>query len=291
MPARIIDGKSLAASIRKGVALEVAAHERQIGRVPSLHVLLVGEDPASMIYVRHKERDAVEVGMRGYVHRMPASTTEQQLLGLISELNADPAVNAILVQLPLPESIRAPRVLEAVDPQKDVDGFHPKNVGALWSGLPALAPCTPLGCLRLLREAEVETQGARALVVGRSNIVGKPMAALLLAEHATVTIAHSRTVDLAARCREADILVAAIGRPKMISGEWLKAGAAVIDVGMNRDQEGRLCGDVDFASASEVAACITPVPGGVGPMTRAMLLENTLSAARMQLAAIRAASV
>jgi len=290
MPARIIDGKSLAASIRQRVAIEVAAYQHEVGRVPALHVLLVGEDPGSMIYVRHKERDANEVGMQGRVLRLPESTTEQQLLGLISELNADRAVNAILVQLPLPESIRASRVLEAVDPQKDVDGFHPKNVGALWSGLPALTPCTPLGCMRLLQEAKVKTKGARALVVGRSNIVGKPMAALLLAEHATVTMAHSRTVDLAERCREADILVAAIGRPKMISGDWLKAGAAVIDVGMNRDQDGRLCGDVDFSSAAEIAACITPVPGGVGPMTRAMLLENTLSAARMQAGATRAPS-
>jgi methylenetetrahydrofolate dehydrogenase (NADP+)/methenyltetrahydrofolate cyclohydrolase len=241
--------------------------------------VLAGDDPASAIYVRNKEKAAQEVGMAGQVHRLADSVGEAELLALVRNLNADAKVDGILVQLPLPEGVRTEQVLGAVDPTKDVDGFHPVNVGSLWSGKEALIPCTPRGCMRLIREAGVEPNGLRAVVVGRSNIVGKPMAALLLAAHATVTIAHSRTRELDALCREADILVAAVGRPKMIRGDWIKPGAVVIDVGMNRDNNGKLCGDVDFATAESVAGAITPVPGGVGPMTIAMLLESTLVAA------------
>jgi methylenetetrahydrofolate dehydrogenase (NADP+)/methenyltetrahydrofolate cyclohydrolase len=253
-------------------------HERH-GRPPGLHVVLAGEDPGSAVYVRNKDKAAKEAGFAGEVHRLPATVTLDALLGLVRELNGREEVDGILVQLPLPAGIPSGPVLELVRPDKDVDGFHAVNVGALWSGGKALVPCTPRGCVRLLREAGVKIEGARAVVVGRSNIVGKPMAALLLAESATVTIAHSRTVDLPAVCREADILIAAVGRPKMILGSWIKPGAAVIDVGMNRDENGKLCGDVDFASAEPVAGVITPVPGGVGPMTIAMLLENTIAAA------------
>jgi methylenetetrahydrofolate dehydrogenase (NADP+)/methenyltetrahydrofolate cyclohydrolase len=276
----ILDGKTMAASVRAEVARGVEEFARRHGRPPGLHVVLAGDNPASAVYVKNKEKSAREVGMAGEVHRLPATVGEGDVLALVHRLNQDASVDGILVQLPLPGGVREAPVLLALDPAKDVDGFHPHNVGRLWSGQPGLVPCTPRGCMRLLREARVELRGARALVVGRSNIVGKPMAALLLAEHATVTLAHSRTVDLPARCREADVLVAAIGRARMIHGDWIKPGAVVIDVGMNRDEAGKLCGDVDTAAAASVAGWITPVPGGVGPMTIAMLLENTLLAAR-----------
>ena len=283
MTARILDGKAIAQKVRdevrEGVSRFIAAH----GRPPGLDVLLVGEDPASVIYTRNKEKASNEVGMRGRLHRLPAETHEDELLRRLAELNADPSVDGILVQLPLPRQIREARVLDAVDPAKDVDGFHPVNAGLLSTGRPALVPCTPKGCMRLLAEAGADLAGARAVVVGRSNIVGKPMAQLLLAAHATVTIAHSRTRDLAAVCREADVLVAAVGKTRLIQGDWVKDGAIVIDVGMNRTAEGKLAGDVDFDAAQARASWITPVPGGVGPMTIATLLENTLRAARARL--------
>lgn len=284
MTATIIDGKAIAAKVRQEVAAGVAEFRAAHGRAPGLHVILAGEDPASTVYVRNKEKGALEAGLVGVVHRLSAQVSEAQLLGLIHELNQDDTVDGILVQLPLPKGLRSQRILDEIRPSKDVDGFHPVNVGALWSGLPGLVPCTPWGSIRLLEEAKVELVGKRALIVGRSNIVGKPMAALLLSRHATVTIAHSKTADLPERCREADILVAAIGQAKMIQGNWIKPGAAVIDVGMNRDENGKLCGDVDTAAAMNVAGCITPVPGGVGPMTIAMLLNNTLTAARARVA-------
>ncbi|MGE5784738.1 MAG: bifunctional methylenetetrahydrofolate dehydrogenase/methenyltetrahydrofolate cyclohydrolase FolD [Myxococcales bacterium] len=284
MTATIIDGKAIAAKVRSEAATAVQAFRQAHGRAPGLHVVLAGEDPGSTVYVRNKEKDALEAGFAGVVHRLPATISEQSLLGLIGELNQDPNVDGILVQLPLPKGLRSQLILDAVDPAKDVDGFHPVNVGALWSGLPGLVPCTPRGCIRMLDESKIEIAGKRALVVGRSNIVGKPMAALLLGRHATVTMAHSKTQDLPTRCREADILVAAIGQAKMIKADWIKPGAVVIDVGMNVDENGKLCGDVDTKAAMEVASAITPVPGGVGPMTRAMLLDNTLSAAKARLA-------
>jgi methylenetetrahydrofolate dehydrogenase (NADP+)/methenyltetrahydrofolate cyclohydrolase len=249
-------------------------------------VVLVGEDPASQIYTRNKEKSSNEVGMRGKLHVLPVSTTEEQLVALIRELNTDDAVDGILVQLPLPKQIDDKRVLDLLDPKKDVDGFHPYNVGLLSVGRKGLVPCTPVGCMRLLAMAEAELKGARAVVVGRSNIVGKPMAQLLLAQHATVTIAHSRTRDLAGVCREADVLIAAVGQTQMIRGDWVKPGAVVIDVGMNRlalpDGKTKLVGDVMFDEAKERASAITPVPGGVGPMTIACLLQNTLAAATMR---------
>ncbi len=278
--ANVLDGKAVAATVREEVAKGVEAFRRSHGRAPGLHVVLAGDDQASAVYVRNKEKAAKEVGIEGEVHRLPATIGAGDLLALVHRLDADPAVDGILVQLPLPGGIDDKPILEAIDPAKDVDGFHAVNVGALWTGQKGLVPCTPRGVLRLLREGGVDPKGARAIVVGRSNIVGKPVAALLLAEHATVTLAHSRTKDLAAVVREHDIVIAAVGRAKMIQGDWLRPGAAVIDVGMNRDENGKLCGDVDFASAEKVAGVITPVPGGVGPMTIAMLLENTLTAAR-----------
>ncbi len=280
MSAKILDGKAISQKVRdevkEGVARFVEAH----GRPPGLDVVLVGEDPASVVYTRNKEKASNEVGMRGRLHRLPAETTEGELLRQIAALNADPLVDGILVQLPLPRAIREHRVLDAIDPAKDVDGFHPVNAGLLATGRPGLVPCTPRGCMRLLAEAGAALAGARAVVVGRSNIVGKPMAQLLLAEHATVTIAHSRTRDLAAVCREADVLVVAVGKRAIVGGDAVKEGAIVIDVGMNRNEAGKLCGDVDFDAAKERASWITPVPGGVGPMTIACLLENTLRAAR-----------
>lgn len=284
MTATIIDGKAIAAKVRSEAAVAVKAFRSAHGRAPGLHVILAGEDPGSTVYVRNKEKDAVEAGFAGVVHRLPASVSEDHLLGLVRELNQDATVDGILVQLPLPKGLRSQLILDAIDPKKDVDGFHPINVGALWSGLPGLVPCTPRGCIRMLDEAGVSIAGKRALVVGRSNIVGKPMAALLLGRHATVTMAHSKTRDLPERCREADILVAAIGQRKMIQGSWIQPGAVVIDVGMNTDEHGKLCGDVDTKAAMEVASAISPVPGGVGPMTRAMLLDNTLQAAKIRLA-------
>ncbi|NUP10346.1 MAG: bifunctional methylenetetrahydrofolate dehydrogenase/methenyltetrahydrofolate cyclohydrolase FolD [Polyangiaceae bacterium] len=278
MTARIIDGKAIAKKVRDEVAERVRGLVSAHGRAPGLDVVLVGEDAASVVYTRNKEKAAIEVGVRGRLHRLPAETTEAELLSVIRKLNEDPTVDGILVQLPLPKHIREQSVLDAIDPDKDVDGFHPHNAGLLLSGRPHLVPCTPVGCMRLLREAGVELSGARAVVVGRSNIVGKPMAQLLLAANATVTIAHSKTRDLPGLCREADVLIAAIGRAKMIGADFVKPGAAVIDVGINRGEDGKLCGDVDYEPAKEKASAITPVPGGVGPMTIACLLENTLRA-------------
>lgn len=282
MSARIIDGKAFAAGIRAEVAAGVARLQAQAGATPGLAVVLVGEDPASQVYVRNKGLQTLEAGMASFEHKLPAETPEADLLALVARLNADPAVHGILVQLPLPAHIRAEAVIEAIDPAKDVDGFTIANVGRLATGQKAMAPCTPLGCLLMLRDHLGDLSGAEAVVVGRSNIVGKPMAQLLLGDNATVTLAHSRSRDLGAICRRADILVAAVGRPEMIPGAWVKPGATVIDVGINRierDGRTRLVGDVDFASAAAVAGAITPVPGGVGPMTIACLLANTLTAA------------
>jgi methylenetetrahydrofolate dehydrogenase (NADP+)/methenyltetrahydrofolate cyclohydrolase len=285
MPARILDGKAISQKVRDEVKANVTAFTARHGRPPGLDVVLVGENPASVVYTRNKEKMAVEVGIRGKLHKLPAETSEADLLALIAQLNADPAVDGILVQLPLPRQIQENRVLDALDPRKDVDGFHPINAGLLVSGRPGLVPCTPRGCMRLLAETGVALAGARAVVVGRSNIVGKPMAHLLLAQHATVTLAHSRTRDLPAVCREADVLVAAVGKTRMVQGDWVKEGAIVIDVGINRTDDGKLCGDVDTEAALARASWITPVPGGVGPMTIACLLENTLLAAEARIAA------
>jgi methylenetetrahydrofolate dehydrogenase (NADP+)/methenyltetrahydrofolate cyclohydrolase len=283
--ARIIDGKAIAAEVRAGVAAEVADLIRQGRPAPGLAVVLVGEDPASQVYVRNKGVQTREAGMRSIEHRLPAETAEAELLALVARLNADPEVHGILVQLPLPPQIDAARVIEAIAPAKDVDGFTIANVGRLAVGEAAMVPCTPLGCLMLLRDALGSLAGREAVVLGRSNIVGKPMAQLLLRDSATVTIAHSRTRDIAEVCRRAEILVAAVGRPEMVPGAWIRPGATVIDVGINRvatETGSRLVGDVDFASAAEVAGAITPVPGGVGPMTIACLLANTLTAACRQ---------
>lgn len=274
MTARLIDGKSVAADLRATVAARV----RELDFVPGLTVVLVGDDPASAVYVRTKDRAVREAGIEPRTIRLPADTPQAVLLRRIEALNEDPAVDGILVQLPLPRHIDTYAIIAAVDPAKDVDGFHPINVGALADGRPQLVPCTPLGVMKLLAATGIGTTGARALVLGRSTIVGRPMAALLLAADATVTIAHSRTRDLAAECRRADILVAAIGKPEMIPPNWIQPGATVIDVGINRRPDGRLVGDVGFA-CRDVAGAITPVPGGVGPMTVACLLENTLTAA------------
>ena len=282
MTARLIDGKAAAAELRASVAVEVAKFRAQKGRAPGLAVVLVGEDPASAVYVRNKGKATGEAGMASFEHKLPADTSENELLELVERLNADPAVDGILVQLPLPGHIDADRVLTSIDPDKDVDGFHPVNAGRLAIGLDGFVPCTPLGCLKLLRAELGDLTGKEAVVIGRSNIVGKPMALLLLGDHCTVTIAHSRTRELPQMVRRADIVVAAVGRPEMVKGDWLKPGATVIDVGINR-VEGRLVGDVDFASASTVAGAISPVPGGVGPMTIACLIRNTMvSAARRE---------
>ena len=278
MTARIIDGKAVAATLRSQVAEGVATFQAQTGRAPGLAVVLVGEDAASSVYVRSKGKATVAAGMVSVEHRLPADAEQAALMALVAELNADPAIDGILVQLPLPSHMDAQAVISAIDPNKDVDGFHPANAGRLATGLPALVPCTPLGCLMLLKSVHPSLSGLDAVVVGRSNIVGKPMAQLLLGESCTVTIAHSRTRDLPARLRAADIVVAAVGIPRMIRGDWIKPGATVIDVGINRTETG-LVGDVDFAGAVEVAGAITPVPGGVGPMTIACLLRNTLEAA------------
>lgn len=290
MTAQILDGKQLAETLRAEVKRGVLAFVAEHGRAPGLDVVLVGEDPASQVYTRNKEKQAKEVGIRGKLHTLPAETTEEELVALLQKLNADDAVDGILVQLPLPKQIEEQRILDLIRPEKDVDGFHPVNAGLLASGRPSLVPCTPRGCMKLLERAGVKLSGARAVVIGRSNIVGKPVAQLLLAESATVTIAHSRTKDLPALCREADVLVAAVGRAEMVRGDWVKEGAVVIDVGINRvDVPGtgktRLVGDVAYEEASARAAAITPVPGGVGPMTIACLLENTLVAARARIAA------
>ena len=283
MSAEIIDGKAFAAKIRAEVAQECAAFRAQTGVQPGLAVVLVGNDAASEVYVRNKGIQAKEAGFNSLEYRLPAETTQSELLAQVAALNADPQVHGILVQLPLPAHLDADAVLNAIAPDKDVDGFHPVNVGRLWTGNPVSIPCTPLGCALILKDRLGDLSGKRAIVIGRSNIVGKPMAALLLAANATVTIAHSRTADLAARCREADIVIAAVGKPELVRGDWLKAGATVLDVGINRIAEGektRLVGDVHFASAVEVASAITPVPGGIGPMTIACLLRNTLACAK-----------
>jgi methylenetetrahydrofolate dehydrogenase (NADP+)/methenyltetrahydrofolate cyclohydrolase len=285
MAARLIDGKAAAADLRARIAVEVAKFRVATGRAPGLAVVLVGEDPASAVYVRSKGKATVEAGMLSFEHKLPAGISEGKLIDLIEELNTDPAVDGILVQLPLPAHIDPNAVILAIDPDKDVDGFHPVNAGRLAIGLPGFTPCTPLGCLKMLKAELGDLSGKDAVVIGRSNIVGKPMATLLLGEHCTVTIAHSRTRDLPEVVRRADIVVAAVGRPGMVTGDWLKAGATVIDVGINRvageGGNSHLTGDVDFASASQVAEAITPVPGGVGPMTIACLIRNTMvSAAR-----------
>ena len=280
--ADIIDGKAFALGLRERIGREVAELQAAEGITPGLAVVLVGDDPASHVYVRNKNKSTLEAGMNSWEHRMPATASHDAVMAKVHELNADDAVDGILVQLPLPAQVDALAVLDAVDPAKDVDGFHVINVGRLSTGQNALVPCTPLGCTMLLKDRLGELKGLEAVIVGRSNIVGKPMAQLLLAEHCTVTVAHSRTADLPSVCRRADILIAAVGRPEMVAGDWIKPGATVIDVGINRierDGKNKLVGDVDFAAARRVAGAITPVPGGVGPMTIACLLHNTLTAA------------
>ncbi|QPC44400.1 bifunctional methylenetetrahydrofolate dehydrogenase/methenyltetrahydrofolate cyclohydrolase FolD [Kaustia mangrovi] len=286
MTAEIIDGKAFAAGLRAQVGEEVAALKARHGLKPGLAVVLVGEDPASQVYVRNKARQTVEVGMASFEHRLDVATPQAELLALVERLNRDPEVHGILVQLPLPDQIDTAKVLDAIDPAKDVDGFHVINAGLLATGQKAMVPCTPLGCYMLLKERIGDLSGLEAVVVGRSNIVGKPMAQLLLQANCTVTVAHSRTRDLPGVCRRADILVAAVGRPEMVRGDWVKPGATVIDVGINRipapergEGKHRLVGDVAFEEAREVAGAITPVPGGVGPMTIACLLANTVTAA------------
>ncbi|MGH6746710.1 methylenetetrahydrofolate dehydrogenase (NADP+)/methenyltetrahydrofolate cyclohydrolase [Novosphingobium sp. PhB57] len=285
---RIIDGKAFAEGLRTRIAAVAADFEAKAGRKAGLAVVLVGEDPASQVYVRNKGKQTVAAGMESFEHKLPADASEADLLAVVEQLNADPAVDGILVQLPLPAHMNEQKVIATINPDKDVDGFHVVNVGRLATGLPGFVPCTPLGCVMLLKDRLGSLSGLDAVVIGRSNIVGKPMAQLLIAESCTVTVAHSRTKDLADVVRRADIVVAAVGRPEMVKGDWIKPGATVIDVGINRvprtDQgaeEGktRLVGDVDFASAAEVAGAITPVPGGVGPMTIAVLLRNTIVAA------------
>jgi len=281
MTAKVIDGKLFAANVRAQVQVQVAKLREEHGIQPGLAVVLVGEDPASQVYVRNKHASTLEVGMASFEHRLAIDTSEADLLALVQSLNADPAVHGILVQLPLPAHLNSELIINSIDPAKDVDGFHISNVGLLGTGQKSMVPCTPLGCLMMLRDHHGSLAGLNAVVVGRSNIVGKPMAQLLLGDSCTVTIAHSRTKDLAAVCRGADILVAAVGRPEMITGDFVKPGATVIDVGINRiERDGRtkLVGDVDYASAAAVAGAITPVPGGVGPMTIACLLANALTA-------------
>jgi methylenetetrahydrofolate dehydrogenase (NADP+)/methenyltetrahydrofolate cyclohydrolase len=287
MTARIIDGKAIAADLRGKVKDAVHRLLRDRGLVPGLAVVLVGRNPASEVYVRNKSKAVNESGMRPFDQRLPETVDEAELLALIAQFNADPAVNGILVQLPLPPRIDQQKIIAAIDPAKDVDGFHPLNAGRLASGLPGLAPCTPLACILLAKTVHASLASMEAVVIGRSNIVGKPVAQLLLAENATVTVAHSKTRDLPAVCRRADLLIAAIGRPEMIRGDWIKPGATVIDVGINRVAgEGgkpRIVGDVAYAEAAKVAGALTPVPGGVGPMTIACLLLNTLRVACAQM--------
>jgi methylenetetrahydrofolate dehydrogenase (NADP+) / methenyltetrahydrofolate cyclohydrolase len=287
--AQLLDGKALAERVRRQVAEETGSFIAQTGVVPGLTVVLVGEDPASQVYVRNKAAACKAAGMNGHALRLPANISEAELLSTIERLNSDPAVHGILVQLPLPTHINESIVVECVDPAKDVDGFHPANFGLLAAGTPRFVPCTPLGIRDLLLDAGIETRGAHAVVLGRSRIVGRPLAFLLLQKgiggEATVTVCHTATRDVAAFAREADILFVAMGRPELVTADWVKPGAVVIDVGMHKGKGGRLCGDVEFESVSLVASHITPVPGGVGPMTIAMLLKNTLQAARMAVAA------
>lgn len=286
--AEIIDGKQVAQSARARVADEVVVLKREHGITPGLSVVLVGANPASEVYVRNKSRQTEAVGMVSTMHRLPAGTSPEELLKLVAELNTDPSVHGILVQLPLPRQIDETAVVEAVDPAKDVDGFHPENVGRVATGAGGIAPCTPLGCVILAKTVQPDLSGAEAVVIGRSNIVGKPLAQLLLKENCTVTVAHSRTRELPAVARRADLLFAAVGRAEMVRGDWIKPGAVVVDVGINRleprsgEDKGRLVGDVAFDEAQRVAGAITPVPGGVGPMTIACLLANTVNAARAQ---------
>lgn len=283
---KIIDGKAFAATLREQIAQDVAKLKQERGITPGLAVVLVGDDPASEVYVRNKGKATTEAGMESFEFKLPSDTYEETLLAKIEELNHDPRVHGILVQLPLPKQIREQAVIEAIDPAKDVDGLHPVNAGKLWADLPGLAPCTPLGCIILLKESVGNLAGMHAVVIGRSKLVGKPIAGLLLREHCTVTICHSRTKDLESQVRKADIVIAAVGMPELVRGDWIKPGAAVIDVGINRvidfNGKSRLVGDVAFAECAKVAGVITPVPGGVGPMTIACLLRNTLQAARMQ---------
>jgi methylenetetrahydrofolate dehydrogenase (NADP+)/methenyltetrahydrofolate cyclohydrolase len=278
-PAKILDGKALAARVREGLKKEVAQLTAE-GFTPGLAVILVGDDPASQVYVRNKERACAELGIKSWKHHLPADTSQKDLVQLVERINADPEVNGILVQLPLPAHIQTEAVLDVIDPAKDVDGFHPVNLGLLTAGRSGIIPCTPAGVMELVKESGVDVTGKECVIVGRSNIVGKPLAFLFLQEHGTVTICHSRTRDLAEVCRRADILVVATGRPGLVNGGMVKPGAVVIDVGINRTAEGKLTGDVDFASAVQQAGAITPVPGGVGPMTIAMLMKNTVAAAR-----------
>ena len=286
--ANIIDGKAMAANLRADIGRRVALLKEGHGVTPGLSVVLVGEDPASEVYVRNKGKSTLEAGMNSNTYKMPVNTSHDDVMAKVEELNNDPTVHGILVQLPLPDQVDSDAILNAINPDKDVDGFHTLNVGRLNSGQDAMVPCTPVGCLLMLKEVIGDLTGLQAIVVGRSNIVGKPMAALLLKEHCTVTIAHSRTRDLAAECRRADIVIAAVGRTRMVRGDWIKPGATVIDVGINRIEDAsrksgtRLVGDVDFDEAVKVAGAITPVPGGVGPMTIACLLKNTLTAACRQ---------
>lgn len=276
----IIDGKIVSAKVREDLKIQVMEFVKNTGVVPGLATVLVGDDPASHVYVKNKIKATEETGMKSLHFALPAAATEEQVLKLVDELNVDPLVHGILVQLPLPKQISTQKVLERIAPAKDVDGFHPYNVGRLTTGAPSLVSCTPYGVMKLLEHYGIDPAGKNAVVVGRSNIVGKPMALLLLNANATVTVVHSRTVDLKAHLKTADIVVAALGKAKFVKGEWLKQGCVVIDVGINRQENGKLCGDVDFESASAVASHITPVPGGVGPMTIAMLLVNTLTAAK-----------
>jgi methylenetetrahydrofolate dehydrogenase (NADP+)/methenyltetrahydrofolate cyclohydrolase len=282
MPAHIIDGKAVAQRVTDEVRGNVAAHVAAGGVAPGLAVVLVGENAASQVYVRNKRRTTEAVGMRSFAHDLPASASEAEVLALVDRLNADPTVNGILVQLPLPKHIDPERVIERIDPKKDVDGFHPYNIGRLVLKMPMLRPCTPYGCMRLLKETGQDLVGMHAVVIGQSNIVGRPMALELLMARCTVTICHSATRDLPGIVRQGDIVVAGVGKAKFVPGDWIKPGAIVIDVGINRMEDGKLCGDVDFAEAAEVAGWITPVPGGVGPMTIATLLANTLRAAQWQ---------
>lgn len=278
----LISGKEISAAIRAELKEETAAFVAEKGVTPGLAVIIVGEDPASQVYVRNKHKACLEVGYHSEVFELPAETTQEELLSLVDKLNHDPAIHGILCQLPIPKHLNADEVIRAIAPEKDVDGFHPVNVGLLNMGQECMIPCTPLGVMEMLHRTGVEVKGKRCVVIGRSNIVGKPMAALLMGENGTVTVCHSRTVDLPSVTREADILVAAIGKPKFVTADMVKPGAVVIDVGINRQDDGKLCGDVDFAAVEPIASAITPVPGGVGPMTIAMLLRNTMTAARRQ---------
>ncbi|MBN0986775.1 bifunctional methylenetetrahydrofolate dehydrogenase/methenyltetrahydrofolate cyclohydrolase FolD [Amphritea pacifica] len=284
----LIDGKKISAAVVEQLAIDTKAFIAEFGVTPGLAVVLVGEDPASQVYVRNKVKQATAAGFHSTEHRLPADTGQAELNALVEQLNNDPSVHGILVQLPLPEQLNEPEIIRLIAAEKDVDGFHPLNVGALASGMAELIPCTPMGCMIMLEKTLGDLTGKHAVVVGRSNIVGKPMAALLLQANCTVTVVHSRSADIEAICRQADILVAAVGRPEMIRGSWIKPGATVIDVGINaveKDGKRRLVGDVAFSEASEVAGAISPVPGGVGPMTIACLMKNTLTAARQQISA------